>query len=92
MAYSFVWTKNKIDLTELASKRWVERWSINKITAHFGFGRTFIVRKLGQLRRNPDLIQFNFSNLGILKIMKHILLIFLFSPLICLGQTSDSLV
>ena len=57
MAYSFVWTKNKIDLTELASKRWVERWSINKITAHFGVGRTFIVRKLGQLRQNPDLIQ-----------------------------------
>lgn len=54
MAYSFMWTKDKIDLSELASKRWVEQWSINKIMAHFGFGSTFIVRKLWQLRQNID--------------------------------------
>ena len=55
--YHVVWTKDKIDPQELASKRWVERWSIKKITDHFGFGRTFVVRKLGELKKNPELVE-----------------------------------
>lgn len=54
--YSLVWNKAKLDLQELAVKRWVERWNVDRIAAHFGYGRTAVVRKLGQLKRNPALI------------------------------------
>lgn len=54
--YLLVWNKAKLDLQELAVKRWVERWSVDRIALHFGCGRTAVVRKLGQLKRNPELI------------------------------------
>lgn len=55
-SYQLVWNKTKLDLQELAVKRWVERWSVDRITAHFDYGRTAVVRKLGRLKRNPELI------------------------------------
>ena len=54
--YRIVWTKDRIDLAELASKRWGEKWSLEQITKHFGYGRTAVVRKIGQIKKNPDLI------------------------------------
>lgn len=55
-SYSIVWTKDNIDLQDLAIKRWVDRLNMDEIAHYFGCGRTTVVRKLGQLRRNPDLI------------------------------------
>ena len=54
--YRIVWTKDRIDLAELASKRWGEKWSLAQITKHFGYGRTAVVRKIGQIKKNPELI------------------------------------
>jgi len=51
-----IWIKNKIDLQDLAVKRWVDRLSMDELARHFDCGRTAIVRKVGQLKRNPDLI------------------------------------
>jgi hypothetical protein len=55
--YSVAWTKDKIDLSELASKRWVERKNMEQLAEHFKCGRTLIVRKLGQLKKNPGLVE-----------------------------------
>ena len=55
-SYPVEWTKDKLDLQELASKRWVERMNMEQLAVHFKCGRTVIVRKLGQLRRDHDLI------------------------------------
>lgn len=38
-------------------KRWVERWGVDRIAEHIGYGRTAVVRKLGHLKRNPELIE-----------------------------------
>ncbi|MDG0818069.1 hypothetical protein [Bdellovibrio svalbardensis] len=54
--YTTIWKKEAIDLAELAQKRWVEKWTIEKIAAHMGWGRTAVVRYLGRLKANPDLI------------------------------------
>lgn len=55
--YAIVWKKDNIDPQELASKRWVERWTVDRIASHFGWGRTAVVRKLGELKANPELIE-----------------------------------
>ena len=55
--YHLVWTKVKINLSELASKRWVERMNMEQLAEYFKCGRTLIVRKLGYLKKNPDLIE-----------------------------------
>lgn len=55
--HSIVWTKDNIDLQDLAIKRWVERLNVKKLAAHFNCGRTTVIRKIGYLRKNPDLIQ-----------------------------------
>jgi|GEM_PF-7032823 hypothetical protein len=55
--HSIVWTKDNIDLQDLAIKRWVERLNMDKLAAHFNCGRTVIIRKIGYLRKNPDLIR-----------------------------------
>jgi len=55
--YAIVWKKYNIDPQELASKRWVDRWTVDRIASHFGWGRTAVVRKLGELKANPELIE-----------------------------------
>jgi hypothetical protein len=55
-SHSIVWTKDNIDLQDLAIKRWVDRLSMDEIALYFDCGRTTVVRKLGQLKCNPDLI------------------------------------
>jgi hypothetical protein len=56
-AYTAIWKKESIDLTELARKRWIERWTMDRIAAHFGCGRTIVVKYLRVLRHDPELIQ-----------------------------------
>ncbi len=55
--YHLAWTKHDIDLQDLAIKRWVERHNMEELAAHFNCGRTVIIRKIGYLRKNPDLIR-----------------------------------
>jgi hypothetical protein len=55
--YAAIWKKDAIDLTELAHKRWIEKWTMDRIAAHFGCGRTAVVRHIGRLRANPELIE-----------------------------------
>jgi hypothetical protein len=55
--YPLAWKKDKLNLNELAAKRWGERWTVDKIAAELGWGRTFVVRKLRELKNNPELIE-----------------------------------
>ncbi len=55
--YPLAWNKDKIDLNDLAQKRWGDRWAVDKLASHFGWGRTLVVRILGQIKANPDLIE-----------------------------------
>jgi hypothetical protein len=57
MSYPIVWIKDKISLSELASKRWAEGMNMEQLAEHFKCGRTLIVRKIGFLKKNPDLIK-----------------------------------
>jgi hypothetical protein len=50
------WQRDVIDPTELARKRWVEKWTMERLVDHFGVGRTAVVRHLGLIRRNPSLV------------------------------------
>ena len=49
--------RQAIDLTELAKRRWIDKWTIEKLAKHFGFGRTRIKNFLGQIRETPDLVE-----------------------------------
>jgi hypothetical protein len=55
-SYTACWKKKEIDLTELAHKRWVEKWTVARLVVHFGFGRTAVMRYLRKLRESPELI------------------------------------
>lgn len=55
--YAAIWKKDSIDLSELAHKRWIEKWTMDRIAVHFGCGRTAVVRHLRRLRADPDLIE-----------------------------------
>jgi len=55
--HAIVWKKDNIDLSLLARRRWVDRWSMDKISSELGYGRTAVVRHLGRLQANPDLIE-----------------------------------
>jgi hypothetical protein len=54
--YSVAWQRDVIDFTELASKRWIEKWTMERLADHFGVGRTAVVRHLGLIRKNPSLV------------------------------------
>jgi hypothetical protein len=54
--YEVAW-KRKVDYAGLASKRWIEKLSIKTIAAQTGMGRTAVVKYIGDIRRNPDLIK-----------------------------------
>lgn len=56
LAYTITWKADGIDLTELARKRWVDKWSMAKIARHFGIGRTATIRWIGKIRSNPALV------------------------------------
>lgn len=56
VSHQIVWIKDKVDLQDLAIKRWVDRLSMDELARHFNCGRTAIVRKIGQLKRSPDMI------------------------------------
>ncbi len=49
--------KETIDLTKLARKRWVEKRSMGRIAAEIGWGRKAVIRYLGKIRSNPDLVK-----------------------------------
>lgn len=53
--YEIQWRKQEIDLTELAKRRWIDKWSIERLADHFGFGTTRIKVYLNRIRENPDL-------------------------------------
>jgi len=53
--YAFAWKRDVIDHTELASKRWVEKMSMDRIAAEMGWRRTAVFRNLGKIRANPGL-------------------------------------
>jgi hypothetical protein len=55
--YNVVWIKDKIDLQDLAIKRWIDRLSMEDLAKHFNCGRTTIIRKLAYLRKNPDFVE-----------------------------------
>jgi len=54
--YAAAWKRDFIDYTELASKRWVEKWSMDSLAVHFDCGRTTVIRYLGLIRENPNLV------------------------------------
>ncbi len=45
------WRKDRVDLTELAKLRWVDKWTIERLAKHFGLGTTSIKMNLRQLRK-----------------------------------------
>ncbi|MEZ4815743.1 MAG: hypothetical protein R3A80_11130 [Bdellovibrionota bacterium] len=46
-----VWRKDKVDLTELAKLRWVDKWTIERLASHFGLGTTSIKMNLRLLKK-----------------------------------------
>lgn len=64
-AYGTIWKKESLDLTELARKRWIEKWTVDRIAHHFGWGRTAVVRYLRRLRaKGFDLDVCGLANIG----------------------------
>ena len=53
--YEIQWRRQDIDLTELAKRRWIEKWSIEKLAEHFKCGPTFVKKSLRKIKANPDL-------------------------------------
>ncbi len=56
MFYRVAWQRDKPDLTVLARKRWIEKLSMDRIATDMGWGRTAVIRYLGEIRKNPDLV------------------------------------
>ncbi len=54
--YTVAW-KRELDYTELARKRWVDRLSMDRIAAEMDWGRTAVIRYLGMIRVNPNLVK-----------------------------------
>jgi hypothetical protein len=54
--YKVAWQRDVIDPTVLARKRWVEKWTMERLAEYFGVSRTAVVRHLGLIRKNPSLI------------------------------------
>ena len=48
--------RENINYTELASKRWVEKYSMDKLAVYMGYGRTAVVKYIGQIKANPNLV------------------------------------
>lgn len=55
MARDHVAKAKQIDLTELAKRRWIDKWSIERLADHFGYGPTRIKLFLKRIRTSPDL-------------------------------------
>jgi len=53
--YEIQWRRQEIDLTELAKRRWIDKWAIERLAEHFGFGPTRIKFFLSRIKDNPDL-------------------------------------
>lgn len=51
--YGAEWGKARLDREKLAQLRFIEKWSIQRLQAHFGFGKTKIKKELSGLRGNP---------------------------------------
>ena len=54
--YQIQWERSKLDLAELARKRWIEKWSVLKMAKHF--------------KRSPETIQMHICHLRKGKIEK----------------------
>jgi hypothetical protein len=54
--YAVAW-KRDVDYTALARLRWIEKQNMNTIAAELGIGRTAVIRYLGLIRQNPDLVR-----------------------------------
>jgi len=54
--YAISW-KQTIDYTVLARKRWVDKLSMDTLAVEFGMGRTTVIRHLGIIHADPDLIR-----------------------------------
>lgn len=65
--YVIAWSKDKINLTDLARKRWVDKWSMDKLATELGWGRTAVIRGIGLIKANPDLVDDGQVRLRILR-------------------------
>ena len=54
--HSISWKKDILELTELASKRWVKRWTMDQIAEYFAIGRTTVIAKIGLIKSDPSLV------------------------------------
>ena len=54
--YAVSWKRQQIDLTRLAKLRWVDKLQIDVLTQLFGVSRTLLVKQLGIIRANPNLV------------------------------------
>ncbi len=55
--YAVSWKRQQIDLTRLAKLRWVDKIQIDVLAHLFGVSRTYLVKQLGTIRANPDLVK-----------------------------------
>lgn len=55
--YADACKRDTIDFTELARKRWVEKLSMDRIALEMEWGRTAVIKYLGQIRSNPNLVE-----------------------------------
>ena len=51
--YFATWKRDAIDYTEMASKRWVEKWALERLADHFGCSRSAIIRNLRVIKKSP---------------------------------------
>lgn len=54
--YEIQWRRQEINLTELAKRRWIDKWRLEKLAEHFGFGTKRIKFFLDRIKENPDLV------------------------------------
>lgn len=57
--YPIQWKRDKVNLTELANLRWIEKWRIERIAAHLGLGTTKVKRELAGIRSNRAKMKLN---------------------------------
>ncbi len=53
-SYQVHWGRETLDLTELARLRWIERWQIERISAHLNYSRSGIKAALRKIEADPD--------------------------------------
>jgi hypothetical protein len=47
--YAISWRRQEFNLAELAKLRWVDNWTMDQLTRHFGIGSTAIKERLQKI-------------------------------------------